>query len=815
MMNKNVYSFIKGGALIIFVFFSFFLFTPSNVYSQAFTVLEAKNNADMVKIIDTALLTGLSKQGLVSNIKFTGSPRSAGYFKNGGYIDMPRGIVLTSGLATNAKGPNKQPAATGMSSGGRDADLEKLGGSMSFDACIIEFDFIPMSNKVKFNFVFGSEEYNSYVNKGFNDVFGFFISGPGLSGPYSNNSKNIALVPGTSDPVSIDNVNCGQNDNYKIKPTGPGKNCKYYRFNDMFPGVSGSEKAIEYNGFTTVFVAQETVVPCKKYHMKLAIADIGDNALDSGVFLEAQSFDIGDGGYDVSYTHKTITGKIIDGCNEATVEISQSDLKEDRTIAITYSGDAVIGTDVESLPDYVVLTPAEPKKILHVKAKPGMPKTAKTLKISVENILCGSGTSFDYIFDLIPYSPLKITNPDEMDVMCASKVKLSAQYKGGFGPFVFDWDTGDKKKDIQVDVKHNPIHLKVTDQCSSDEKDIKFNVEDISAEFDLNKDQICSNEEVELKMKTSAATSSGTTVKWDLDGGVSKDLGNGSYTVKWDSPGKKSIKLDVSSTECGDASYQKDIEVLKVPEAKITGLPAEGCSPVEFDLIGGSDKDITYSWEIPGIGNYKGKDLSDKIDKVGTYDVKLLVSNKGKCTNEIIKEKAIKVYPSPVVDIVPPNPYLTGNKPDYTISLNKPQNDWVIDWIVDNQEKGIGESITLPGNEINDKEIDVKVKNGFGCKAVGAIKYTVVAEELFVPNAIAPYGVNRTFQVKTKDVREGEIFIYNKWGQQIFHSRDIEAVWDARFQGKVVQPDAYVVRVNYTTIDGRKKSYSGQIYVII
>ena len=87
-------------------------------------------------------------------------------------------------------GPNNA-SGTGMSmGGGGDPDLEDLTTSTTFDACIIEFDVLVNSDSLQFDYVFGSEEYTTYVNSSFNDVFGLFISGPGIVG-----LQNLALIP--------------------------------------------------------------------------------------------------------------------------------------------------------------------------------------------------------------------------------------------------------------------------------------------------------------------------------------------------------------------------------------------------------------------------------------------------------------------------------------------------------------------------------------------------------------------------------------------------------------------------------------------
>jgi hypothetical protein len=241
-----------------------FLFSFTQSISQVLEVSSEITPEDMVEIL---IGSGLD----YDNVVFTGADSSRGNFWGGpGNMGLSHGIILTSGDVTLAPGPN-QPAnvsAANMTVG--DADLEMLSqGYPSYDACVLEFDFVPFYEFVWFQFVFGSEEYPEYAGSAFNDVFGFFISGPGITGPYSNNSKNIALIPNTDIPVSINNVN-------------QDINSEFYVFNDS--------NFIQYDGFTTVLTAESEVIPMETYHIKLAIGDISDYIFDSGVLLQASSF---------------------------------------------------------------------------------------------------------------------------------------------------------------------------------------------------------------------------------------------------------------------------------------------------------------------------------------------------------------------------------------------------------------------------------------------------------------------------------------------------------------------------------------------
>ena len=141
------------------------------------------------------------------------------------------------------------------------------------DAASLQFDFIPVTNSIKLRFVFASEEYPEFAppeSADFNDVFGFFISGPGISG-----QQNIAKLANGS-IVSINNINPVTNSSFYIN-NGNGNQAPY----------NTSSNYIQYDGFTKVLEAISPVQCGKKYHLVLSIADVGDGVWDSGIFLQA------------------------------------------------------------------------------------------------------------------------------------------------------------------------------------------------------------------------------------------------------------------------------------------------------------------------------------------------------------------------------------------------------------------------------------------------------------------------------------------------------------------------------------------------
>ena len=216
----------------------------------------------------------------VSNVVYTGASGAAGTFSGGGtgdgsIIGFDQGVILSSGSISNVVGPNQFDNKTTANGQPGDADLTGLlpAGQSTQDAAVLSFNFVANASSISFRYVFASDEYNEFVNSGFNDVFGFFVNGNTLS-------ADCATVGGQ--PVSIDTVNGGN-------PFGTNSSHpELYRNNSRTdPGPATIDT--EMDGLTTVLLCQAPVVANQPNTMKLAIADVGDQNFDSNVFIEAGS----------------------------------------------------------------------------------------------------------------------------------------------------------------------------------------------------------------------------------------------------------------------------------------------------------------------------------------------------------------------------------------------------------------------------------------------------------------------------------------------------------------------------------------------
>jgi gliding motility-associated-like protein len=278
----------------------------------------------------------------VQNISYKGYDRAKGYFEKGNKADLglDRGVILSSGISLGCKGPNDKENYTSGRGGAGSPTLDAFlaGGTKTIDASTLSFDFKPQTKQVVFNYIFSSEEYVEWIDSGFNDIFGFFVSGPGIIG-----KKNVALIPGTTDETSIDNVN-------------PIKNANYFIHNNDRNSIA--YKYLQHDGQTVVLQAILNVQPCEWYTIELAIADVGDDLYDSWVFLQAGSFKHNTGlGPDTTYCYPNFTRVLDAGHPNKRVRWSTGETTQTITVDTFGTYWVEIFTACGSFKDEIVIGP--------------------------------------------------------------------------------------------------------------------------------------------------------------------------------------------------------------------------------------------------------------------------------------------------------------------------------------------------------------------------------------------------------------------------------------------------------------------------
>ena len=425
-------------------------------------------------LINSVLLGG---GVFANNVSYQGDPIQVGFFNAiNSNLGIDSGIVLSTGdiidLDPNFFGFGNIPSSTNS-----DPDLLNVANSVPalinqpfnvtgiFDVATLEFDFIPNSDTLSFNYVFGSDEYLTWINSEYNDVFGFFISGPGISGPYAspsgfpNGSINIANVPNSTPPLPI-----------TISSVNNLLNSQYYIDNQStFP------QTISCNGFTTSFTAT-TLVQCGEiYHIRLALADGSDANLDSWVFLKAGSFS-SNGSVSVSSGIANSDTLLYEGCNAAYFTFDRPDASNDFIVYFDVDGTATPSLDYPEISDSLVIPAGQFSDTLFI--YPNLDTISESTETVILNVIyerCSgildTVTANIYISD---YPPLYLTLPDSLNIchQLFESATIKSEWGGGIEPKSLTWSNGANQDSIIVSPDSTQLFtLNISDGCNQEISD--------------------------------------------------------------------------------------------------------------------------------------------------------------------------------------------------------------------------------------------------------------------------------------------------------------------------------------------------------
>ena len=391
----------------------------------------------------------------VTNVTYSGAGSTIGSFTTGSTptnLGMSSGIVMSTGFVDGSNGTfpigsTSSNFNSGLTGTGSDPQLASLvSGATIEDAATLQFDFTPLSDTIKFKYVFASEEYPEFVGLGFNDAFGFFVTGPNpAGGNYTN--KNIALIPNTNTPVTIDNVNSGSYSQYYV---------------DNTYGTT-----IVYDGFTTVLTAWCKVIPCLTYHLKLAIGDAGDDAYDSSVFLEENSFSSNAVSVATTYT-TTLDTMAIEGCSDAIVNFAlQNAPTTPYVIYYTIGGTATNGVDYTTIPDSVIIPVGQTSASVTIHPYfDGITEGNENVTLTVQTSVCGNVQTYTvWIKDNLPV----VATAAGDTTICGGQAILTSAGSGGISPYTFQWNNGgcSNSTDIVSPTSTTNYIVTVSDACGS------------------------------------------------------------------------------------------------------------------------------------------------------------------------------------------------------------------------------------------------------------------------------------------------------------------------------------------------------------
>lgn len=306
------------------------------------------------------------------------------------------------------------------------------------------------------------------------------------------------------------------------------------------------------------------------------------------------------------------------------------------------------------------------------------------------------------------------------------------------------------------------------------------------------------------------------TFSWDFGPNATPSSANTKSVtgVSFNSPGTYTILLTVNENSC-TSTATRTIEVYPNTKASLGEFSAVGCDPftLTFPNLSTGVSDIKFSWKFSDGGTSIDKNPKHTFTPSGVYSVSLTAITFAKCidTSLIASVNSITVNPSPVSSFTA-NPVLTTIfDPDISF-FDKSSSD-VISWFYDFDD-GATSSLENPVHSYstwNSYYVKQTVINNFGCPSSSELLVKVLPEFRFwIPNAFTPGNgdaLNEVFKPVVIGVEKYTFSIFNRWGQQIFKTNDINAGWNGTYMGSESPNDVYVWKIEFRNIVTEDEEY--------
>jgi gliding motility-associated-like protein len=725
----------------------------------------------------------------VSNVTFTGGATQIGDFSDAtSNIGFQGGIVLSSGDVTELVGVSTtQTAGTIGTSGISDNSLLSVAQSVTTnpsaasitstkDLAALEFDFVAVSNVVSFNFVFGSDEYLTYVNTVFNDVFGFFVSGPGITGPYAspagfpNGSVNLAVVPNTNLPITISTIH-------------PGLNAQYY-----VPGGPGNTL----NGYTTPIPITFNVQCGETYHFKFAVADCQDNYLSTAVFLQDDSFFSPPVGISLQTANGTDT--IPEACVDANVLFIRSACQSNLPLTVNFSvtGTAIDDVDFILADSPIILAPGQDTAAINIAPiVDGIAEGTESIIITVSYVDAnGYSLSVSGNLYLTDITPLNINTPD-ISLQCFNdNILLGASASGATGSYTYDWlnSSSDSTQDV-VSVNQNGVFyfpITVTDACLGSLTDTVTVTMNQTIIIDTIYTALTSCQPTGFVAASAIGLTGTPTYSWTGPGpnGFSNDS-------LWQNIPSGWYYLTVQDNVCSmsDSAF---VGVKNAADAEFNGTPIQGCAPFDVTFQNNSLYANNYSWNFGDTQTATSANLTNVshtyTGPFGIYSVQLIAFQSALCSDT--------AYYLIQVDVCGCTDPIALN---YNVGAN-----------VDNGTCVYQTGCTDP-NALN-----------YNASAIiddGSCAYPTPIVE--APNVFTPGndGNNDAYFLSTKNVVKLELTIFNRWGNVIFEKSSDDLVnnnpsWDGKINGVIANEGVYFYEYTGYNISGQEVTGHGFLHLV-
>lgn len=683
-----------------------------------------------------------------TNISFTGCLNQIGYLQGGASVNLgiDGGVILSTDHVRNVEVPSPFLGIwDGNCTVSGDPDLLTIANSVppligqNFavgtvnDLSILEFDFIPTGDTLRFNYIFGSDEYLTWVNTGYNDIFAFLLSGPGITGPYDSpaafpgGAVNIAQLPNTNPPlpITISSVNNVLNSDYYIdNPTNTN---------------------ISINGYTVVLEAMYLVQCGLTYHIKLAIADGNDTSLESIVVLEEGSFasnSVVDVDLSINVGPPDVN-VLYEDCGEASITFTRaavSSLDVEDMVIVTWGGDATMGSDYNNLPDTIIFPVGISSVTFDLDAfEDGLTEGQELVNMDILNLAAcnGSGlvSNFQFWIDDEP-DPLVVQGYDTEICLGASTV-LVPNITGGYGNFLYTWSTGEDTPEIEVaPTSQTSYFLTVSDTCGMPSDNAQFLVEilvfdPLAVSIDNGSSILIDcNEQVVITATGSGGNQPYTYTWTDENGNNLFGFLNQVWYGSWNGPGEVNVSLTdacgLTATDVIDVSLNVPPLVIDVPDEIVA--PCNQVFVVNASVSGGQAP-YFYTWTLNGITDWS--DWDNSFDDVVSQPGTLMLSVGDNCgQNETVTIPITIDSPPIIIDLVDA---VTGTcATNFNFAPVISGGSGGLQYVWTSGGSTLGTQATLNFNSPVSTTVNVEITDACSASATDTVQVTIENPEIFV-----------------------------------------------------------------------------------
>lgn len=645
------------------------LLSAITVNAQLYTEYAKFSNIDSIiqKLFASpnVQITNVNFQGYyVPSTGVNGDIKDIGVFNSkNSTVGIDSGIILTTGFLNPPYGLG-QPASVNANDFKPTAGDSLLNTLINYPTdftlggAVLEFDFVPNGDSIKFEYVFASDEYPDQLCIDDNDVFAFFISGPGITG-----IKNIALVPNSTYPVCIKSINDTSivPRNYNISNCNSVSNAQYYvnHINDT---------NFIFNGSTTILTAKEKTIPCETYHMKFAIAEVGSIADNSAVFLKANSFNSEPLKItsDISYNNGDTA--LFEACSGAKLIIRRTyNLQSSKTYKLNILGSAINGIDYTMLPTTITMQPNQMYDTIVLQPIVDfISDNSETVIIKIGDTLC-NGNYYETEITFVILERINLTEIEHSQQGYCDGLTVEFHYQSQYTDQYF-WDFGEENNQNDTSSIFAPKYTYpdsgsytvtlITKNTVANCSDTTYSTLTIAPPYipTINApDYFCLLDSSAIYSIVNPPNKNAI-IKWDFGTHATPQYPmNDSVTnIKFHTSGDINITVNISQNNCNYFA-SKMIQVIDTPHVQINDA-TQYCvgQSVKFDCSSTSVSNYHWNFGIDGITN----DTSTKVNPTYIYPdtgkyLVTLIGNNDYCPADT-HSLTFYVYPKLQINPFPP-----------------------------------------------------------------------------------------------------------------------------------------------------------------